>query len=187
MTSLDMRIIRIFMREKKMMDCKTEQMAICEKYGSPYYESLPISKIGVAKNLKDGIWPINGLRHPHEGDTTGWYIWAGENFSSDPDFFEPVHVIHIIESFPIIAKYLGLASGTRSVNNGYLRRCLGRSNFASYLSILSTLSHHLHIRTSAYLHINLPHHLYICIFVHPHIRLYFPKVRAVAAFFKYTA
>ncbi|NOW94428.1 hypothetical protein [Mucilaginibacter sp. SG564] len=106
-------IIWIFMRGNKMMGYKTEQMAICEKYGSAYYESLPFLKIGIAKNLKDGIWPINGLRHPLEGDTTGWYIWAGENFSSDPDFFEPVHVIHVIESFPIIAKYLGLAPGTR--------------------------------------------------------------------------
>jgi hypothetical protein len=101
------------MRGVKMMDCKTEQMDVCKKYDSPYCESAPFFKMGVAKNLKDGIWPINGLRHPLKDDTTGWYIWAGENFSSDPDFFEPVHVVHVIESVPIIAKYLGLAPGMR--------------------------------------------------------------------------
>jgi len=95
------------------MDFKAEQMAICEKCGSSYYEALPFFKNRGIKTIKNGVWPINGLRHPLEGDTTGWYIWAGENFSSDPDFFEPVHVIHIIESFPIIVKYLGLAPGMR--------------------------------------------------------------------------
>ena len=95
------------------MDYKKEQESICLKYASPYCEPLPLLKIGVAKNIEAGIWPINVLRHPQEGDTTGWYIWSGESLSSDPDFFEPVHVAHIIESFPLITKYLGLAPGMR--------------------------------------------------------------------------
>jgi hypothetical protein len=77
-------------------------------------------KVGISKNVRDGIWPINGLRHPLEGDTTGWYIWAGEQFSTDPDFFVPLHVEHLKEWCPLVLKYLGLAPGWRFlVANGY--------------------------------------------------------------------
>ncbi|MBB6128483.1 hypothetical protein [Mucilaginibacter lappiensis] len=39
-----------------------------------------------------------------------------------------------------------------------------------------------------HLYINLSYHLHICIFAHLHIRkIYLPKVRTVAAFFKYAA
>jgi hypothetical protein len=69
--------------------------------------------VGVSRNIKDGIWPINGLRHPQEGDTTGWYIWAGEDFSTDDDFFVPLHVKHLEEWCPAVIKYLGLAPGWR--------------------------------------------------------------------------
>jgi hypothetical protein len=51
-------------------------------------------KVGISKNLKDLIQPINGLRHPIEGDTSGWHIWAGEHFSDDPDFFTALHIEH---------------------------------------------------------------------------------------------
>lgn len=57
--------------------------------------------------------PINGLRHPPEGDTTGWYIYAGESLSDEPDFFKPLHVKHLDEWCPQVKKYLGLAPGWR--------------------------------------------------------------------------
>ena len=57
--------------------------------------------------------PINGLRHTPEGDTTGWYIWAGENFSQEPGFFEPLHVSHLSEWCHLVLKYLGLPPGSR--------------------------------------------------------------------------
>ena len=64
-------------------------------------------------DTKDNIWPINGLRHKLEGDTTGWYIWAGEEFSFDNDFFLPLHLEHFITKYPTVIKYLGLAPGWR--------------------------------------------------------------------------
>lgn len=60
-----------------------------------------------------GMLPINGLRHRQVGDTTGWYIWAGEEWSDDPSFFVPIHVQHLDDWNPEIRKYLGLPPGSR--------------------------------------------------------------------------
>lgn len=85
-----------------------EQKRVCDRYGSPFCESAAHLKIGVSRGIKEGIWPIHGLRHPLKGDTTGWYIWTGE-YSNDPDFFTPLHVEHLNELCPEVLKYLGLA------------------------------------------------------------------------------
>lgn len=89
------------------------QKEVCEKYGVAHYPSLPNLKVGVALNVREGLTPINGLRHPPEGDTTGWYIWAGEELSLDPDFFKPLHVEHLSDWCPQVQKYLGLPPGWR--------------------------------------------------------------------------
>jgi hypothetical protein len=90
----------------------SEQQRICKKYGTHPFASPPGLKAGVARNVSDGV-PVHGLRHPPEGDTTGWYIWAGEELSTDPDFFEPVHVEHLTGLRPEIVKYLALPPGWR--------------------------------------------------------------------------
>ena len=95
------------------MDYKKEQKEICNRYNAPFVEAYSIMKIGIALNVKEGLQPINGLRHPVEGDTSGWYIWAGEEFSNDPDFFVPLHIEHLPEWCPEVIKYLGLAPGWR--------------------------------------------------------------------------
>ena len=51
-------------------------------------------KVGIARNVRTGLLPINGVRYPPENGTCGWYIWAGEQ-SDDPDFFVPLHVAHL--------------------------------------------------------------------------------------------
>jgi len=90
-----------------------DQKDICKKFGAPFVESPAYLKVGISRNVKEGIWPVNGLRHPIAGDTTGWYIWAGEEFSNDPDFFVPIHVEHLKEWRPEVIKYLGLRPGWR--------------------------------------------------------------------------
>lgn len=96
------------------------QIAICTKYNAEFLASPRGLKIGVAENLKSDLLPINGLRHPPRGDTTGWYLWAGEELSSADDFFKPLHVEHISNWNPDIEKYLGLAPGWRFLfANGY--------------------------------------------------------------------
>ena len=92
---------------------ENEQKEVCEKYGVAYCPSPPDMKLGIALNVREGVMPINGLRHPPEGDTTGWYIWAGEELSNAPDFFKPLHVEHLSEWCPQVHKYLGLPPGWR--------------------------------------------------------------------------
>jgi hypothetical protein len=70
-------------------------------------------KVGIAGNVRDGLLPINGLRHEPAGDTTGWYIWAGDRLSEDPDFFEPLHVEHLDTWCPEVLPYLALPPGWR--------------------------------------------------------------------------
>jgi len=94
------------------MEIIEQQKLLSEKYGSSFCESSSLLKVGISKNIKDGLWLINGMRHPLIGDTTGWYIWAGE-FSTEDDFFIPLHVEHLTELCPIVLKYLGLAPGWR--------------------------------------------------------------------------
>ncbi len=88
-------------------------MELCKKIGVDFIDNPDFFKIGVSINLKEqNLFPINGLRHNPEKDTTGWYIWAGE-YSEDPNFFVPIHVLHINEWNPLILKFLGLPPGYR--------------------------------------------------------------------------
>ena len=88
------------------------QKAVCAEYSVGYEPSTPESKLGFALTTK-GKWPINGLRHPIVEDTNGWYIWCGEDFSSGPEFFTPLHTSHVYEDYPETAKFLGLPPGYR--------------------------------------------------------------------------
>ena len=90
-----------------------EQRAVCDRYGAPFVAAPAHLKVGVAKNVRDGGLPLNGLRHPPAGDTAGWYIWAGEELSTNPDFFLPVHIDHLKELCPAALRFLGLAPGWR--------------------------------------------------------------------------
>jgi hypothetical protein len=95
------------------MNHKEEQKNFCAKYNAPFVESPSFLKVGIAKNIKDLLQPIKGLRHPSEGDTSGWYIWAGEEFPDDPNFFIVLHIEHLPDFCPEVIKYLGLAPGWR--------------------------------------------------------------------------
>ena len=90
-----------------------EQLEICRRFGVEPVPSAPTLKVGIAKNMREGIQPLNGLRHTPSGDTTGWYLWAGEELSTAPDFFVPLHVQHLAEWSPTIVKYLALPPGWR--------------------------------------------------------------------------
>ena len=56
------------------MDIAQSQQEICRRYG---VECLPLDfslKLGVSEDFFSGKMPLNGLRHPPEGDTCGWYL-----------------------------------------------------------------------------------------------------------------
>lgn len=58
--------------------------------------------------------PINGLRHPPEPGTSGWFIWAGgEIDQSEDDFFASLHVSHLENRHPDLIRYLALPPGWR--------------------------------------------------------------------------
>ena len=90
--------------------CKRD---LCRRLGAEYCPAPDNQKIGIAENVRMGLLPINGLRHPPTEDTTGWYIWAGDQMSDSPDFFAPLHVRHLDEWSPKVRKYLGLPPGWR--------------------------------------------------------------------------
>ncbi|GAA4277923.1 immunity protein Imm33 domain-containing protein [Aquimarina mytili] len=91
-----------------------EQKATCVKYDANYVEADWEMFIGLGRGFDPKQNPINGLRHPIHDQTTGWYIWSGEDFDkSDDTFFEPVHLHHLIETYPDIIKFLGLEPGWR--------------------------------------------------------------------------
>lgn len=96
------------------------QEALCAKYGAPY---MPLDfnlKVGAANNLGSGAWPLHGLRHPAEGDTTGWYLWAGDELSQADDFFAPMCARHLEDVCPQVLPYLGLPPGWRFlIADGY--------------------------------------------------------------------
>jgi hypothetical protein len=90
-----------------------QQQAICERYGSTYVACDLNLKVGVSRNVASGAMPINGLRIAPEGGTCGWYIWGGEQWSDDEDFFVPLHALHLEEWAPLTLPYLGLAPSYR--------------------------------------------------------------------------
>lgn len=94
------------------------QRQICAKNEADFFDSPSQLKVGISLDAMTGASPINGLRHPPEGDTTGWYIWAGETLSDDPDHFRPLHVEHLVEIRPEVLKFLGLPPGWRFLKAG---------------------------------------------------------------------
>jgi hypothetical protein len=91
---------------------ENEQRSFCSEQSAHYVASSPESMLGFARSTQHLI-PLNGLRHPLQGNTNGWYLWCGEQFSDASDFFHPVHARHIYEDYPEVVKLLGLPPGYR--------------------------------------------------------------------------
>lgn len=94
-------------------EIQAKQKAVCLRYDAPYFRCDANLKVGISKSVKEGLRPLNGLRVQPQAGTCGWYIWAGEEFSGDPDFFVPLHVSHLSEWAPLVIPYLGLPPGWR--------------------------------------------------------------------------
>src|SRR5215813_6785700 len=85
----------------------------CSKFNADYEPVDLDLMLGISKNFFSRMLPLNGLRHPQQVQSCGWFLWAGEQFSDAPDFFEVWHVRHLVERHSHIAPYLGLAPGWR--------------------------------------------------------------------------
>jgi hypothetical protein len=101
-----------------MEDVAKKQRDMCQRYGSAFVASPADLKVGISENAKQNIVPLNGLRHNPEGDTTGWYIWRGEELNSSADFFVPLHVAHLDTWCAEALPFLGLAPGWRFLKAG---------------------------------------------------------------------
>jgi hypothetical protein len=96
-----------------MENLLNEQKEICIKYDFEFSEIDVILKIGISQNLIDfKEYPIHGLRHKPDENTSGWFIWTGE-YSKEDDFFVPIHIFHLKKFIPEIQKYLCLPPGCR--------------------------------------------------------------------------
>src|SRR6266852_5317542 len=89
-----------------------QQRIVCQKYAQDCLPAELESKLGFALQT-EGLLPINGLRHPPEGDTNGWYLWCGNELSDHPEFFAPLHTHYLIKQCPEAIKFLGLPPGYR--------------------------------------------------------------------------
>lgn len=89
------------------------QKEICRRAGTRFVSAPFGLTVGVSRNVRSGILPLNGLRHMPEFPTTGWYLWAGEVLRQEEDFFVPLHVEHLQEWCPEALRYLGLPPGWR--------------------------------------------------------------------------
>ncbi|WP_442864663.1 immunity protein Imm33 domain-containing protein [Arthrobacter sp. HY1533] len=96
-----------------MNGISNQQLDVCLRFGAEPLASPSDMKVGISRNVQDGLVPINGLRHAPVGDTTCWYIWAGEELSDDCDFFVPLHVSHLATWCPQVIDYLALPPGSR--------------------------------------------------------------------------
>lgn len=82
--------------------------AICQRFSAEF-----CPKVGLSRDAGSRAQPLNGLRHPPEGDASGWYIWRGTDLSDVDDYFQPMHVEHMAEEYPEAVEFLALPPGWR--------------------------------------------------------------------------
>jgi len=87
------------------------QEQICKRFGSVFVPPGEDERLGIALATLSQL-PLNALRHPAERGTCGWYIWGGE-FLEHAEFFQSMHVHHLVAHVPAIVPYLALAPGWR--------------------------------------------------------------------------
>ncbi len=88
------------------------QLDTCDRYGAKFSPPDGMLKVGISESALRGEMPLNGLRHPPESGTSGWFIWSGE-WSDTQDFFKPIHVHHLVEDCPAAMPFLALPPGWR--------------------------------------------------------------------------
>lgn len=98
--------------EELMATAEAQQKEVCRTYNAEYTPVDDDAILGISKKFDKRKLPINGLRHPRQGGTNGWYIWTGE-LNDAEDFFEPQHVKHITNISPEVVQYLALPPGWR--------------------------------------------------------------------------
>lgn len=94
-------------------DFSAEQVALCKRFQVDPFPTSDKLKVGIALSTL-ALKPIHGVRHKPSGDTSGWYFWGGE-YSSHTDFFDALHLEHMINYCPLVLPYLLLPPGWRLI------------------------------------------------------------------------
>lgn len=93
------------------------QLRICRTYGAAFEPPAAGSKIGLAIRTLGRV-PVHGVRLPPTDTTCGWYIYAGDEWSDDSDFYQPLCVEHLPEFCAFALPFLGLPPGWRFLTDG---------------------------------------------------------------------
>lgn len=93
------------------------QVAVCRKYVASFEPPVPGSRVGIALQTL-GRLPLYGLRIPGTPEVCGWYLWAGEEPSDDPDYFQPLCIEHVADRCATALPFLGLPPGWRFLTDG---------------------------------------------------------------------
>jgi hypothetical protein len=91
------------------------QLEVCRRYGAELLRPDDLHRLGISDSALRGEQPLNGLRHPPQSGTSGWFIWGGEELSTGPDFFKPLHISHMQERCAAVLPYLALPPGWRFI------------------------------------------------------------------------
>ncbi|MQA39734.1 immunity protein Imm33 domain-containing protein [Rugamonas aquatica] len=90
---------------------QNDSSEICRRFGTDYMPPDLGEKVGIALGTLGNV-PLHAVRLRPENGTCGWYIYCGE-YSTDDDFYQPLHVEHLAERCPEIVPYLALPPGWR--------------------------------------------------------------------------
>jgi hypothetical protein len=93
------------------------QQRICGTYGAGYKPPAPGSKVGLAIQTLGRV-PIHGVRPAPTATTCGWYIYAGDEWSDDPDFYKPLCVEHLADYCEFALPFVCLPPGWRFMTDG---------------------------------------------------------------------
>ena len=89
------------------------QRAVCERASTTPAYLLPTDRVAIARDFDVTRHPINGLRHPAHGNMCGWYLWAGDVLSQEPDYFNVICYEHMVAEEWDLLQYLALPAGWR--------------------------------------------------------------------------
>lgn len=94
------------------------QREVCDKFGMPAQVPEPIVALATESVSQSPIYGTRG--QIPEGGNVSWFIHCGE-YSEADDFYKPVHISHVIETVPQVARYLCLPVGATFIidDSGY--------------------------------------------------------------------
>ncbi len=93
------------------------QRSICRRFGATFDPPQPRSRLGIALQTMGRV-PIHGVRIPITPPACGWYVWAGDTWSAEPDFYQPLCVDHLETHCNGALPFLALPPGWRFLTDG---------------------------------------------------------------------